>query len=240
MNGKILEIKNIYAGYDKRRVLFGINMEIKKGEKILLIGPNGSGKSTLMKVIFGILKPEKGNVIYEGKDITLFSPEKRVKMGIGYLVQGRNVFNLLSVKENLEIAGYGLKKEEIKESMERVINYFPFLKGKLNIRAGLLSGGERKALAICMVLMKKKKLLLLDEPLAGLSPAPAKEIVNVFEKIKEMENITILIVEHNLKIVMDKVDKVYAMRAGEIIKFFEDPKKISKEDIEKIFFVAER
>jgi len=235
MNEKILEIKNIYAGYDKRRVLFGINMEIKKGERVLLLGPNGSGKSTLMKVIFGVLKPEKGKIIYEGKDITSFLPEKRAKIGIGYLVQTKNIFNLLSVKENLEIAGYGLKEKEIEENMERVISYFPFLKEKLNLRAGLLSGGERKALAICMILMKKKKLLLLDEPTAGLSPLAAKDIINCFEKIKKEEKITVLIVEHNLKIVMDKVDKIYAMRAGEIINLFEEPQKLSKEDLEKIF-----
>ena len=183
----LLKTENIFAGYGKREVLFGVDVKIDEGSSVLLMGPNGSGKSTFIKVIVGLLKPYKGKIFFKGEDISSLSVEKRINMGIGYLKQDRNIFPALTVRENLELGGYGLDSQGIKEGIERIFTYFPFLKEKLNIRAGLLSGGERQALAIGMVLMKRKEILLLDEPTAGLSPVAARKILESIMNIKEKE-----------------------------------------------------
>lgn len=234
----LLEIRDIHAGYGKRKVLFGIEMKIQEGTSTLLIGPNGSGKSTLIKVIAGILKPEKGSVIYKGNDITYLPPEKRVETGIGYLKQTRNIFPYLTVRENLEIGGYGLKRQEMEENIEKILSYFPFLKEKMKQRAGLLSGGERQALALGIVLMKDKEFLLLDEPTAGLSPLSAKEILKSIQHIQKEEKKTILMVEHNLKIAFDLADRMIFMKNGKIVKEVSQKETFAREikDIEKIFF----
>ena len=234
----VIEAKEIHAGYGKRKVLFDVSFKIPDGTTTLLIGPNGSGKSTLIKVITGILKPEKGKVFYKGKDITDYPIEKRIHMGIGYLRQARNIFTMLTVRENLELAGYGTKKEDLSERIEKVLSYFPFLENKLNIRAGLLSGGERQALAIGMVLMCKKEVLLLDEPTAGLAPSAAKQILESIEKIKSDENVTILMVEHNLKLVASWADRVIALREGRVVGEEEKLEEFLKNHtkLEQLFF----
>ena len=234
----VIEAKEIHAGYGKRKVLFDVSFKIPDGTTTLLIGPNGSGKSTLIKVITGILKPEKGKVFYKGKDITDYPIEKRIHMGIGYLRQARNIFTMLTVRENLELAGYGTKKEDLSERIEKVLSYFPFLENKLNIRAGLLSGGERQALAIGMVLMCKKEVLLLDEPTAGLAPSAAKQILESIEKIKSDENVTILMVEHNLKLVASWADRVIALREGRVVGEEEELEEFLKNHtkLEQLFF----
>ncbi|MEN3045221.1 MAG: ABC transporter ATP-binding protein [Candidatus Hydrothermales bacterium] len=213
----ILKAEEISAGYGKREVLFDVNLEIKKGNFTLLIGPNGSGKSTLIKVMAGLLKPFKGKVFFKTREITHLSPIKRINMGIGYLTQVKNIFPILSVKENLELSGFELPEKEIKDGIEKVLNYFPFLKEKLNLRAGLLSGGERQALGISMILMKRKDILLLDEPTAGLAPSTASTILESITKIKNESNITILVVEHNLKLLKERVDEVIVMKNGKVV-----------------------
>lgn len=216
-NEIILKIKDVCAGYGKREVISGIDLEIKKGSFTLLIGPNGSGKSTLIKVIAGVLTPFKGKVFLNGEDITRLSPIKRINKGIGYLSQGRNIFPILTVRENLEIAGYGIKKKEIKSRIEWILNFFPFLEKKLDLRAGLLSGGERQALALGMVLMKDKEILLLDEPTAGLAPLTAQSILESIARIKKETGLTLLTVEHNLKMVKELADEIVIMRNGRIL-----------------------
>jgi len=230
----LLKTENIFAGYGKREVLFGVDVKIDEGSSVLLIGPNGSGKSTFIKVIAGLLKPYKGKIFFKGEDITSFSVEKRINMGIGYLKQDRNIFPALTVRENLELGGYGLDSQGIKEGIERIFTYFPFLKEKLNIRAGLLSGGERRALAIGMVLMKKREILLFDEPTAGLAPSTARNILESIRKIKDLHKITFLIVEHNIKLLKGFVNRVYFMIKGEIVGEIKG-EEIRPEIVEKIF-----
>jgi len=229
----LLKTENIFAGYGKREVLFGVDVKIDEGSSVLLIGPNGSGKSTFIKVIAGLLKPYKGKIFFKGEDISSLSVEKRINMGIGYLKQDRNIFPALTVRENLELGGYGLDSQGIKEGIERIFTYFPFLKEKLNIRAGLLSGGERQALAIGMVLMKRKEILLLDEPTAGLSPVAARKILESIMNIKEEK--ALLIVEHNIKLILNRIDKNIILKNGKIIKVV-GKNEIFTEKIGKFFF----
>ncbi|HDM79151.1 MAG TPA: ABC transporter ATP-binding protein [Deltaproteobacteria bacterium] len=236
----ILEIKEIEAGYGARQVLFGIDLSIEKGQRVLLMGPNGSGKSTLLRVIIGILKPYRGTVYFDGKDISKLSAEKRVRMGISYLRQYKNIFPGLTVQENLILAGYYLDQQKLKEKIDWVLSIFPFLKDKLDGRAGLLSGGERQALAVSMVLIQDAELLLLDEPTAGLAPKAAEEILNSIKSAQEQLNNTILIVEHNLKLVSGWVTRVLGMAQGKIALDYTDIDMLikNKGELEKLYFGA--
>lgn len=232
----ILELENVHASYKKREVLKGINLSIKPGEIVTLIGPNGAGKSTLLKVIAGILKPAAGNVIYNGININRFSTDRRAREGIGYLMQGGQVFNRLNVQENLEIgglniAGYGLKKQ-----MQRVLNLFPELKEVLKQRAGLMSGGQREMLAIGMVLMQDVKILLLDEPSAGLSPNLVANLIIRINQLVKIFGITILLVEQNLREAKKLNPHFYIIQNGSIVYNYESY-LLDESKIEEVFFL---
>ncbi len=230
---RILEIENLNAGYDRRKVLHNVNLKIFENEKVLLVGPNGSGKSTLLKTILGIVPVESGNVIYNGTKITNWSIDKRVKLGIGYLPQINNFFPSLSVHENLKLASFVNSEAYFKNQIGFVFEIFPFLKSKKEKRAGLLSGGERQALALSMVLMRNNKLLILDEPTAGLSPTAAKNIVSALKKILKQTNYTLLMVEHNISYLKELYSKVIIMREGCVV---EEASFLTKEKLEKYYF----
>ncbi|MEO0128709.1 MAG: ABC transporter ATP-binding protein [candidate division WOR-3 bacterium] len=210
----IISLSNIYAGYSKRQVLHGISMDIYPGEIICLIGPNGAGKSTLLKTILGDLAVIKGSIVYEGKDISNCPMHERINMGWGYFIQGGQIFNNLSVEENLEMGGVSLGKKEYNWNIKQVFNLFPRLELMKKKRAGQLSGGERQMLALGIILIKRPNLLLLDEPSAGLSPDMSEL---VFAKIKEINRIfasTILLVEQNIIKAVSISNKFYIMKDG--------------------------
>ncbi len=234
----ILELKNIETGYGKRQVLWGVNESIRKGEKILLIGPNGSGKSTLLSAIIGILPLMKGEIFLKGEKINHWDVEERVSYGISYLRQSENIFPNLKVKENFELSACSKNGKLLKERLKWVLSLFPFLEGKLDKRGGILSGGERQALAIGMVLMKKSEILLLDEPTAGLSPKAAKEILNGIEKAQMEEDFTILLVEHNFGLVSSWVTRVIGMSEGKIVMRENEVASLFKEKdkLEMLYF----
>lgn len=240
---QLLSLKNIYAGYGNRGVLFDINLDFFDDRWVLLIGPNGSGKSTLLKVIAGILRQAKGRIYFENeKDISYCSPGKRVKYGIGFLRQTNNIFPALTIKENLELAGFFCNDNKFKNYLGLLFSIFPGLEKNINRRAGLLSGGVRQMLAIGMVLAREHKLILLDEPTAGLAPHAAKVIlerIDVFRNklLKEVQS-TVIMVEHNYRYVINKVSRVIGMREGQIV-FNSDTPEMMLEDkalMEKIFF----
>jgi len=235
-NGYLLSIENIIASYYKREVLFNLTLNIEKGETVALIGPNGSGKSTLLKVIIGLLFPKEGRVIFKGKDISTLSTQKRVKEGMGYLIQGGEIFNNLTVIENLKMGGIHLNKTLLKERIEDVFSTFPLLKNLQDRRGGLLSGGERQSLALGIVLMKKPDLLLLDEPTAGLSPGKTKEILEKISSLSQKLKTTILLVEQNIKEALAISNRCYILKSGKIVgeeKSSELLKDLSK--LNKIF-----
>lgn len=235
MNDYILVAEDINAGYGKKQVLFGIDLKIREGELVSLIGPNGSGKSTFLKVVSGLLFPTKGKIYFLKEDITNYPVEKRIKMGIGYFLQGGEVFLNLTIYENLKMGGFGLKEKDFKNSLEEIFSLFPLLKKYLNKRAGLLSGGERQALALGIVLMRKPKLLLLDEPSAGLAPFLVKEIIEKIKMIKERFKTTILLVEQNVKEALKIATSVYLLKNGKVISE-EKPENILEKRLEEIFF----
>jgi len=237
MKKKMLKVEDMYVAYNKKEVVRGVNFTLADKEKVLLVGPNGAGKSTFLKSIAGILKAKKGKIFYNGDDITYLSLFERVKIGIVYLKQERDIFPSLTVKENLEIAGYGLSKGEFQSNLEELISFFPNVKDKLNQRAGLLSGGERRSLGILMVLLKRPRLLLLDEPTAGLAPGAAAQILEKLQEIQSSMRMATIMVEHNLYLVSDKVDRVSIMKEGQIV-FSEALGDLSSnlENIAKFYF----
>lgn len=195
----LLELTNIHAGYNSREILRGTNLKINSGEIVAIIGPNGAGKSTILKVISGFIFPKQGKITFNGLDITDLETTIRLSNGIGYFLQGGEVFSDMSVYENIEMGGANLKKSVFKERVENALNIFPLLKDKLNKRAGLLSGGERHILALAMIILNRPKLLLLDEPSAGLAPVLVKGIMEKIVEINKTYGIAVLLVEQKIK-----------------------------------------
>ena len=193
----LLQISHLSCGYGDRPVLNDVNLTVKEGETVLIAGPNGCGKSTLLKAIIGMLPLTGGDIQFQGRSITSLSTEQRVLSGIGYLRQTDNIFPSQTVDENLALAGLTLPRATYAASRAEMLDLFDFLKPKLNVRAGSLSGGQRQALALAMVFLRPQKLYLLDEPTAGLSPKAAEEVVFLIRSIVEVHaQYASLIVEH--------------------------------------------
>lgn len=224
----LLELKNIHAGYNGREILRGLPLNINAGEIVCIIGPNGAGKSTVLKVISGFLYPKKGDILFKNKEITAMESYKRMALGIGYFLQGGEVFNDMSIYENLEMGGANLKKSLFKETVEDTLNLFPQLKDKLNKRAGLLSGGEKQMLALGIVLMAKPTLLLLDEPSAGLAPGLVKVIMEKIVEINKTYGTAILLVEQKIGQALKVASRGYLLKNGKVV--FEG----SAEDIKEV------
>ena len=239
----MIEAKDITAFYGKKQILFGASLRIEEDERVLLVGPNGAGKSTFLKVVTGLLQPSDGQVLFNGQNITSLPTEKRVQSGIGYLLQSENIVPGLTVDENLTLGGYPLKGRILSERKNEVLEIFNFLKDKLSMRAGYLSGGERQALAIGMVLMKQPSVLLLDEPSAGLSPKAASQILKHIEKAQKLMGIkAICMVEHNLKFSLPWATKVDVMVNGQIVHESTTPEEYLKDTValEKYYFGIEK
>jgi len=197
----ILHISNLHCGYNKRPVLNGITLSFKQGETVLVAGPNGCGKSTLLKAIIGMLPLTQGAISFDGNDLKHTSIEHRIHLGIGYLSQTNNIFPGLTVKENIELSGLSIPSKDLATATDSVLTIFDFLKSFLNRRAGVLSGGQRQALAIAMVLLHPRKLYLLDEPTAGLSPKAADDIITGIHQFTATHpQCTVLMVEHRLEL----------------------------------------
>jgi ABC-type branched-subunit amino acid transport system ATPase component len=215
---KILQVEDIYSGYGETEILHGVSVHAASGEIATIIGPNGSGKSTLMKTIFGLLMPTQGKVVLENKDITGLRPDRIVRKGMCYVPQSDNVFPSLTVLENLEMGAF-IRDDDYSGSISDVLARFPVLEERKRQRAGSLSGGEQQMLAMGKALMLNPKVLLLDEPSAGLAPRMVEEIL---QKIVEIKNsgVAILMVEQNAKEGLRLSDRGYVLAMGQ--KRFED------------------
>lgn len=217
MSETILAIKNLETYYGKIHALKGIDLEVKKGQIVTLLGSNGAGKSTTLKTISGLVPAAKGEIIFNGKNITKESPHKIVEMGLIHVPEGRRIFKGLSVKENLQLGSFTLKDDqERKRRMDHVFEVFPILEARQKQDAGLLSGGEQQMLAIGRAMMADIELLLLDEPSMGLAPIIVQEIMRIIKRLNE-EGITILLVEQNAKIALKLADVGYVLETGKIV-----------------------
>ena len=205
--------ENMTGGYGSADILHNCTIGVEKGEIAVVVGPNGAGKSTAMKAIFGMLNLRQGRVTIDGEDITALKPEERVLKGMGFVPQTANVFTSLSVEENLEMGAF-IRRDDFSKTMEQVFYLFPILKEKRNQPAGELSGGQRQQVAVGRALMTEPKVLMLDEPTAGVSPIVMDEL---FDRIIEVARtgIAILMVEQNAKQALNIADKGYVLVQGE-------------------------
>ncbi|MFN3267740.1 MAG: ABC transporter ATP-binding protein, partial [Zestosphaera sp.] len=228
----MLKISNLRSGYGKMIVLQDINVHVREGEIVAVLGPNGAGKTTLLNSIFGLATIHEGEIVFEGRPIHKMKPHDIVRAGISYAPQLDNVFPNLTVVENLQMGSFIRGGDHtIKNDIEEIFNLFPEIERRKNQKAKTLSGGERQMLAVARALMSRPKMLLLDEPTAGLSP---KAGASLMKKIKEIRDrgVTILLVEQNVRRAIEIADKGYVLVSGRIIKeaVAEDLRKI---DIEK-------
>ncbi len=210
----LLEVRNLISGYGKLKVLFNVNLDVEEKEITVVVGPNGAGKTTLLNSIMGIATIYDGAVYYNGSKISGMPTHKISRLGIAYLPQMGNVFTELTVNENLRLASYLLDKAEVKDRMDEVLSLFPVLDKFINRKAGTLSGGERRMLAIAMALMRRPKIILLDEITTDLAPIIAKKVLNQIIDLRDKLGLTILIVEQLAKIALELGDQAYLLVSG--------------------------
>ena len=231
----MLEVNSISVYYGVIPAVRDVTLKVEQGKIVALVGANGAGKTTTLKAIMGVLRPKKGKIIYNGLNITDLTPDRRVRMGITLVPEGRQIFSSLTVKENLMLGAYHRKnKKAVKEDLEWIYNLFPILKERESQIAGTLSGGEQQMLALGRGLMSHPKLLLLDEPSLGLAPIVIRELYKAIRQINE-HGVTILLVEQNVNIAMKIANYMYVMETGRI-KAEGTPEEVMKsEDIKKAY-----
>ena len=242
----ILWTEGLTKDFDGLRAVDNVSIKIERGICKGLIGPNGAGKTTLFNLLTGFLKPTSGRIFFEGKDITNLPPYKRARLGIGRSFQVTNIFQRLPVIENVRLAVQALDprslnplvhKEDVKESWERAIELLweVGLADKMYVPAGLLTISDQRKLEVAMALAGRPKLLLLDEPTAGVSMEDVPDVLNVIRRVKEKGETTILLVEHKIDVVMDLCDKVMVMHKGSIIAEGTPEEISANEQVQEIY-----
>ena len=208
----LLDVREIICGYENTIIVDGCNFSVKKGDIACIVGPNGAGKSTAMKAIFGLIPIKSGQVIFNNEDITSLNPQERVIKGMSFVPQNNNIFQEMSVEENLEMGAF-IHQSSMKENLKNVYNLFPILNEKKSQIAGELSGGQRQQLAVGRALMTNPALLMLDEPSAGVSPIVMKDLFTKLKAISKMGT-SILVVEQNAKQALEISNLGFVLQNG--------------------------
>jgi branched-chain amino acid transport system ATP-binding protein len=211
--GAILTVEDIYTAYGLSQVLFGVSIEVKRGECVCLLGRNGVGKTTTMRSIIGLTPPTRGRVVWKGRDVTGRAPYQIARAGIGFIPEDRRIFAELTVWENLDVATRGSRDGGW--TVERVFDLFPKLRELVGRQGGFLSGGEQQMLTIARTLMGNPELLLLDEPSEGLAPLVVLHLKEQIARLKQ-DGLTILLAEQNVDFSLDLADRVYVLEKGHI------------------------
>ena len=236
MSGPLLEIRNVETYYGPVMAIRGVSLTVSEGEIVAVLGANGAGKTTLLKTACGALDCSKGQVIFNGHEIQCRDPDWVARQGISHVPEGREVFPLLSVTENLLMGAYCRKdRAAVLRDMDTVYDYFPVLwdiRGRL---AAYLSGGQQQMLAIGRGFMSRPKLLLLDEPSLGLSPVLVSEIFEIIERLNREQNISILLVEQNANIALQVSSRGYVMEVGGMVMDDDSRKLLESEDIKEFY-----
>jgi branched-chain amino acid transport system ATP-binding protein len=208
----LLDVREIICGYENTIIVDGCHFSVKKGDIACIVGPNGAGKSTAMKAIFGLIPIKSGQIIFNNEDITSLNPQERVIKGMSFVPQNNNIFQEMSVEENLEMGAF-IHQTSMKENLKNVYNLFPILNEKKSQVAGELSGGQRQQLAVGRALMTKPVLLMLDEPSAGVSPIVMKDLFTKLQAISKMGT-SILVVEQNAKQALEISNLGFVLQNG--------------------------
>jgi branched-chain amino acid transport system ATP-binding protein len=212
----MLELRSVDAGYGSFQALFGIDLDVKVGEAVGVIGPNGAGKTTLLRVISGLIRPSAGSIRMERADVVTTPPHRIVGLGIAHVPENRRLFPRLTVDDNLKMGAFiSEARGKYAERLEFVFDLFPRMKERRSQMAGTMSGGEQQMCAIGRALMSSPKLLLLDEPSAGLAPLVVQQVFELVKRIRS-SGLTVLIVEQNVQQVLRVVDRAYLLEAGAI------------------------
>jgi branched-chain amino acid transport system ATP-binding protein len=231
-----LSINNLRAGYGSLDILNGVDLEIPQGQFVALMGPNGAGKSTLLKTLFGLTTIKAGSISLQSKDITAHKSRAILAEGISYVPQGRCNFPVMTVDENLQMAAYTLRDDRVKAERDYVYDLFPILKTRRNTLAGNMSGGEQQLLEVAMAVLQRPKILLVDEPSVGLSPAAIRIVFDELLRINAAGQ-TILLVEQNTKKAMAVAQRAVILRLGKVI-WDGRPADITHDELGELFLTG--
>jgi branched-chain amino acid transport system ATP-binding protein len=235
-SGTILKLSNVESAYGPIKAIRGVSLEVAAGRIVTVLGSNGAGKTTILKTISGIIDPRKGTVELKGENITAIDPALIVRKGLSHVPEGREVFPLLSVHDNLLMGAYTRSdRDAVARDIEMVYGYFPILKERERQDAGLLSGGQQQMLAISRALMANPTLILLDEPSLGLSPKLTKEIFEIVVRINRERGTTMLLVEQNANMALNAADHGYVLENGRIVMDDSCDRLREKDDIKEFY-----
>jgi len=215
----MLAIRDLHAGYGATPILFGVSLEVRAGEAVALLGKNGMGKTTLMKTAMGFLRPSRGVITFEDRDLTRLTPHEIARLGVGLVPENRRIFPGLTVRENLELGLSAVSERSgalRRTRLDEVFHHFPRLRERIDQPGKTLSGGEQQMLAIARVMMAGAKLILMDEPTQGLAPAMIRHIREMIVELKRL-GVTVLLVEQNARVALAVCDRGYVMEKGVIV-----------------------
>ena len=236
MGDALLEVSNVETFYGPIMAIRGISFAVPRASIVTILGANGAGKTTILKTVSGVMEPQKGTVIFDGRPIQGLDPDRVMRLGLTHVPEGREVFPFLSVRENLNMGAYTRRDADgVARDLEMVYDYFPPLKARAEQRAGSLSGGEQQMLAISRALMARPTMMLLDEPSLGLSPKLVKDIFDIIVRINKEQGVTVLLVEQNANMALHIADYGYVLEVGRIVMEDTCARLLEKEDIKEFY-----
>ena len=236
MSEALLRVDSIETFYGPIQAIRSVSLEVAPGQIVTVLGANGAGKTTVLRTISGVLDPERGRVMFEGRDIAHMAPDQVMRLGICHVPEGRETFPFLTVRENLMMGAYTRRDGAgVAKDLDLCYAYFPRLQERQHQRAGLLSGGEQQMMAISRALMGKPKLLLLDEPSLGLSPLLVQQIFGIIRRINREQGVAILLVEQNAHIALKTADYGYVLEVGRIVTADHCASLMKREDIKEFY-----
>jgi branched-chain amino acid transport system ATP-binding protein len=232
----LLEVNNVESYYGPIMAIRGVSFSVPRGAIVTILGANGAGKTTILRTVSGVMDPQKGTVRFQGREIQGMDPDSVTRLGLSHVPEGREIFPLLTVRENLKMGAYTRRDADgIARDLDMVYDYFPILKARAEQRAGGLSGGEQQMLAISRALMARPAMMLLDEPSLGLSPKLVKEIFDIITRINRQQGVTVLLVEQNAHSALQVADYGYVLEVGRIVMEDTCARLLEKEDIKEFY-----
>jgi branched-chain amino acid transport system ATP-binding protein len=236
MSESLLRVDAIETFYGPIQAIRGVSLDVAPRQIVTVLGANGAGKTTVLRTISGVLDPERGQVMFEGRDIAHMAPDKVMRLGICHVPEGRETFPFLTVRENLMMGAYSRRDSAgVAKDLDLCFEYFPRLRERQHQRAGLLSGGEQQMMAISRALMGRPKLLLLDEPSLGLSPLLVQQIFGIIRRINKEQGVAILLVEQNAHIALKTADYGYVLEVGRIVTADSCATLMQRDDIKEFY-----